>query len=317
MATVYAGVDVSKLKLDVFLDGELREVSNEPKECRKLVKEMAKNKDLVVVVEATGGYERTLTDAAHAVGLPVCVVQPRRVRSFAVAQGKAAKNDRMDAVLLADFGMAMNPRPTPKPEDLRETLREFVDLRAQLVEDRVRIRNRLESIRDKDARKIAEKQFRQTEEAIKKTEAKIEEVRGQDAEIKRTSEVLEAAHGVGKQVSAILVSHLPELGKVNRQEVASLAGLAPFDHESGQWKGKRTIYGGREVVRRAVYIAATVAAVQGRDKVLAKAYEDMVVKGKPKKVAIIACARKLLVHLNGLVKAALEAAPSPAMAPVN
>lgn len=315
MATSYVGVDVSKVKLDVFLDGELREIPNEAKACRKLVKELAKKPGCSIVVEATGGYERTLAESAHAIGLPICVTQPRRVRSFAVAQGRIAKNDRLDAVLLAEFGNAVKPPPSPKPNALRETLREFVDLRSQLVEDRIRIQNRIATMRDKDAVKIAKKLLEQTIAAIEKADAKLDEIRKEDSEAKRVSDALESAAGVGKQVSAVLVAHLPELGQVNRQEIASLVGVAPFDRESGGWRGKRSIYGGRASVRRALYMATMVAAVQGHDKILGKTYETMVANGKPKKVAIIACARKLLVYLNVLARKAL--AESTPTSPVN
>ena len=307
MATVYAGVDVSKKMLDVFLDGKSIRIPNEARSCHQLAKDMAANPDLVVVVESTGGYERTLVAAMHEAGIPICVVQPARVRNFAEAQGQKAKNDRADAELLAEFGAAIKPRPTPKPESVRETLRDLVDLRIQLIEDRIRMENRLEFTHDKSAKKIAEKLLRQIEEAIKITEAKIEDAKEQDAQLKRLSEVLETADGVGPATASALLAYVPELGKVSRQAIAALVGVAPFDQESGEWKGRRKIDGGRDGARRALYMATMVAAVRGRDTVLAKAYANMVARGKPKKVAIIACARKLLVYLNGLVKRTLAA----------
>lgn len=306
MATVYAGIDVSKKMLDVCLGGKLERIPNEAASCRRMAKELAKTTGVAVVVEATGGYEHTLVGAMHAANVPVCVVQPLRVRRFAEAQGQKAKNDRADAALLAEFGEAIKPRRTPRQEAVRESLRDLVDLRAQLIEDRIRMENRLESTRDKTARKVAEKLLSQTVDAIGKTDEAIAALRDKDAEISRLSEVMETVGGVGKQTSAALLAHVPELGTVSRQEIAALVGVAPFDQESGEWKGRRKISGGRDAARRALYMAAMAAAVRGYDGVLSKFYADLLARGKPKKVAIIACARKLLIHLNSLVKKALE-----------
>ncbi len=256
-------------------------------------------------MEATGGYERTLMEALHAAGVPVSVVQPLRVRRFAEAEGKHAKNDRVDAAVLARFGQAMKPAPTPKPEAIREKLREYLELHVQLDENLTRTRNQLDSTHDREVRKIVESSLKHLEKQMKKVNQQIEKVRMEDTDLKRYSGVLEAVGGVGKITSATLLSMLPELGHVNRQQITALVGLAPYDHESGQWKGKRTIFGGRSAVRRVMYMAAMVGGARGFDPVLARTYKSMIACGRPAKVAIIACARKLLVYLNGLMRKAL------------
>lgn len=311
-ASYYAGIDVSKKRLDVFYDGRARSVDNTPSEAKKLALSMAKAPVTLVAVEATGGYEAAMVDALQQAGIPVAVVQPSRVRAFAHAKNLLAKTDKLDAQLLANFAEQIKPTPTPPKAVDEKELRELVDRRDQLVADQTRETNRLESTTSALVRKGTQSMLRVISRQIKALEKEMARLVAESKTMKIRCETLQKAKGVGFITAATLIAHLPELGRVNRQEVAALGGLACHAKESGDFKGKRRVFGGRRVLRRALYMASLSAVMH--DPVLKVVYAKLVAAGRPRKVALIACARRLLVYLNGQIKQALansSTAPTP------
>jgi len=297
---VYLGIDVSKSKLHLASPSKfLGEFTNDAAGHRKLVEKVKQLGPERIVLEASGGYERLVTEALQDAQLPVSVCQPGCIRHFALSIKQRAKTDQIDAQLIARFGEATNPDITPKtPENVRK-MRALTDRRQQVIEDRVREENRLLTCVDREIR-------REIEASIDKLNAKQKELDEQIAQLEQTpafcqkAEAMKAQKGVGDHTARVLLAQLPELGRTTRQEIASLAGLAPYPRESGQWKGKRTIYGGRATVRMALFMAARSAARWC--PVLSVFYNRLRNNGKSFKAAIIACARKLLVRLNTIIK---------------
>jgi transposase len=295
-----AGVDVCKKHLDLACGGDpprrTRRFANDDGGCRQLVAGCRARGIGLVAVEATGGYERRLVRALHQAQLPVAVVPPSLVRHHARARRVLAKTDAIDAAMIGDYAQQHRPRPTPPEDETRRQVRAFSDRRDQLIEDRVREQNRLEAC---DCPAIA-RQLRASigrlNKQIAAMEAQIARQIQADATLARQREQLTAVRGVGNVCATVLAIHLPELGRVNRQRIAALAGLAPYDRDSGEWHGRRSIYGGRARVRTALYMA-TLSATR-YNPVIRAMYQRLLAAGKVKKVALCACARKLLVYLN-------------------
>lgn len=300
MATVYLGIDIGKEFLDLANhDRFLGRIANTTAERAKLAKRLKKQAPTLVALEASGGYERPIVEALLEAQVPVAVVQPACVRHFAKSVKLRAKTDRIDAQLLARFAAATQPRPADKPDPDVVRLRALRDRRQQVIEDRVREQNRLETCPDRSI----QTQIRRSITRLQKQEAQLDEQITQCIEQSQSlapkAQTLIANKGVGEQVAATLLAHLPELGRVNRQKISALAGVAPYACESGKWKGKRRIYGGRAEVRRMLFMAAQSAARW--DPRLKPFYQRLVNAGKAKKAALIAVARKLLVRLNTLM----------------
>lgn len=253
-----------------------------------------------VVLEATGGYERCVLRTLHQAGQPVSRVNPRQVRNFARAQGRLAKTNALDAVVLADYGACLQPRPLPVPSPAVEHLAALVQRRHQLVQLRVAEENRLTLADDALVQKLIRAHLRQTQKAIKTLEEHMAQALAAGATLHARAIALEQITGIGPIVAATLLATLPELGTLNRREIAALAGLAPFNCDSGQWRGQRHVRGGRPAVREALYQAAFVSA---RWNPTSKAwYESLLARGKPVKVARIALARKILLYANAILK---------------
>jgi len=293
------GIDVSKRILDIAgLEQRINfdSIPNTPAACRRLARRLIKLKPRVVAVEATGGYEQTLVQALWEHDLPVAVLQPSRVRAHAKASGQLAKTDRIDARMIADFARSKEIRLARKPSAEEERLRLLSSRREQIVEDRVRELGRLEAMRDSDMRREIKRHIARLQKLQSSLDERIAELIARVESLRTRNEIMRGILGIGPVVAHTLLCRLPELGVVNRQSIAALAGLAPYANESGRWKGKRTIFGGRAQVRRALYLAAlTATRLRGpqRDR-----YQAMVERGKPAKVARIACARQILVMLN-------------------
>ena len=297
----YYGIDVSKTTLHLATSEKfLIELPNTPSGHRRLGGYLEKCGDPMVVVEASGGYERKLCEFLQDQEISVHVAQPGCVRHFAKSLKVLAKTDRIDACVIARFGLATQPLPTPKTAPNVRQLRELSDRRAQVVEDRVRESNRLHMVTDKWIAKQIQANIRRLEKQEKQIEEKIQKLRQDDKELKRKAETMMQLKGVGDKTANILLAHLPELGTLTRQQIAALAGLAPYTRESGQWKGKRTIYGGRSPIRKAMFLAARVA--KRWCPIISAYFEKLKANGKPFKVAIIACARKMLIRINTLLK---------------
>lgn len=298
---VYLGIDVSKKALHLATpDKFVREFANTAQGIEDLILRIQKFEPTLVVMEASGGYERIVCDRLQDAGISVCVSQPSCVRHFAKSIKVLAKTDKVDARVIARFAAATKPAETPRTSEITRKFRAFHDRRQQLVEDRVRETNRLEMCTDPEVVDQIKHNIELIQQREKEIGQAIEELRQADSELKRKSEVLMQQKGVGTQTASTLLAHLPELGSLDRQQVAALAGMAPHANESGSWKGRRRIYGGRAQVRKAMYMAARSACRWC--PVISEFYNRLREKGKPFKVAIIACARKMLVRLNTMLK---------------
>jgi transposase len=263
----------------------------------------------LIVLEATGGYEREIVAALLQAGFKVVVANPRQVRDFARGIGKLAKTDRIDAQVLARFAQVVQPQPRRQPSEQIAVLAEFVTRRRQLSDLSTQEQNRLPKARHITVRKSLQKSIQALEQQILKLDKLIRQNIESDDGLKRKDQVLQSVQGVGPGTSAMLLSHLPELGTLNRQEIAALVGVAPWDVQSGKWAGKSRIWGGRKEVRTMLYMAA-LAAIRSNPAIRAF-YQRLKSQGKLFKVAITACMRKLLVILNTLVRNDCLWSPQP------
>lgn len=296
-----AGIDVSKDKLDVALrpSGDLFVVARSDAGVEELVVRLQAAGATLVVMEATGGYEKMVAAALSAAGLPVAVVNPARVREFAKALGKRAKTDPIDAAVIAHFGDAAAIVPRQMPDETTAALADLVQRRRQIIAMIVAERQR-----EKRANKALLASIRRLVTALQKelddVDTQIDEALRASPAWCETVEILTSMKGVGEKTARVLIAELPELGKLDRRAIAALVGVAPFTRQSGQWKGKSFIGGGRVAVRTALFMAALVAKQHNADM---KAFFDRLVgAGKSKMTAIIAVARKMLVTLNAMVR---------------
>jgi transposase len=301
MSESFIGIDVSKEKLDVKARPSDRswETPNVGESFSQLIERLRGLSPTLIVVEATGGLERAVVTALAEAGLPVTVVNPRQSRDFARATGRLAKTDSIDADDLAFFGEALRPEVHPLPDAEVQTLSALNRRRRQLVKMLTAERNRLDSALPA-ARPSLLEHIRWLEERVEEIESEIQEHIDQNLSLRKKFTLLCSVPGVGPATSFTLLGDLPELGTLNRKEIAALAGLAPFNCDSGKQRGKRSTWGGRASVRTAMYMAALVAS--RCNSVIRSFHERLIEAGKPKKVALIACARKLLVILNTMVK---------------
>lgn len=295
--TSYLGIDTGKHQLHLATpDRLIAPFSNTPAGHRQLINAIAAYPDPLTAIEASGGYERAVTQALQDQGLPVAVVAPGCVRHFAKSAKVLAKTDAIDAAVIARYAQAHQPRPTqPTPEHVQK-LRALRDRRDQLVEDRVREENRLEACGDKTIARQLRASIKRLNGQIDKLDQQIGQHIEQTPPLKEKARVMSEQKGVGTQTAATLLACVPELGTLNRQQAAALVGVAPHPRESGTWQGKRRIFGGRAQARKALYMAAKSAA--RFCPVLAPFYKKLRAAGKPYNVALIAVARKLLIHLN-------------------
>lgn len=300
MTTIYAGLDIAKRNLQLHLGGRSYDLPNTPAGHRRLCRLLRAQSGVHIICEATGGYERGPVAALHADGLPVSLLNPARVRHFARAQGQRAKTDPIDAAVLSAFGQAFQPSPTPARTPLQNQLTELVRRRAQLVEMVVAQRQQAQALTLPSLQRQAQSLVRRLERDLAQIETQLAELRQQTPELDQRVGKLEAITGVGTLTAVSVLAELPELGTLNRRQTAALAGLAPHPRESGQWQGRRTIGGGRAPVRRALYMAALVAARCNPH--LKTFYQRLRLAGKPAKVALTAVMRKLVVLMNHVLK---------------
>jgi transposase len=297
---LYAGLDIAKSNLQLHLAGRFHDLPNTAAGHRRLIELLAAQEHLHVICEATGGYERDVVAALHAAQMPVSVLNPARVRHFARAQGQRAKTDRIDAAVLTACGVALQPPPTAARTQLEQHLAELVRRRRQLLESLVAQRQQAERLTIPALRRQAQSLIRRLERDRAQTESLLTQLREHATALDERVQRLEAIAGVGSLTALGVLAELPELGTLNRQQAAALAGLAPHPRESGQWQGRRTIGGGRAAVRRALYMAALSAARSNRR--LREFYQRLRGAGKPAKVALTAVMRKLLVLMNHVLK---------------
>ena len=300
MTTIYAGLDIAKLNLQLHLAGRVHDLPNTAAGHRRLLKLLASQSGVHVVCEATGGYERDVVATLHEAGILVSVLNPARVRHFARATGQRAKTDHIDAAVLSAYGQALQPKPTAPRTQQEQELAELVRRRVQVLEVLVGQRQQAQRLTMPVLRRQAQSLVRRLERDMEQIETQLKELRTQTTTLDERVQKLEAITGVGAITALAVLAELPELGTLNRRQAAALAGLAPHPRESGQWHGRRSIGGGRAPVRRALYMAALVAAHSNRQ--LKAFYQRLRAAGKPAKVALTAVMRKLIVLMNHTLK---------------
>jgi len=298
--THYAGLDVAKATLAHHLAGHHHDLPNTPAGHRRLVRLLQRRPGVQLVCEASGGYEQAPVRALWAAGLPVSIVEAGRVRHFARACGQRAKSDPIDAAVIAEFGAAVRPRPTPSPGPVADRLAALVQRRRQLQHTLVAETNRAAHYTDPLLRRQTAQLVRLLRAQIRACETETARLLGQDAELAAKVDRLRLVPGVGPVVAATLVAELPELGRLRDEAVAALVGVAPYDRDSGRFQGLRRIAGGRRTVRGALFMA-TLSAVR-HDRLLRAHHQQLLARGKKPLVALTACLRKLLVLLNRLLK---------------
>lgn len=300
----FAGIDVSKDKSDLcLLIGDKRQdlpVSHDPAGIQELIDVCKARNVVLLVLEATGGYQRKLAAALVAAGLGTVVVNPRQARDFARALGLLAKTDKIDAFALARFAQLVQPAPRPKPAENQVELADLVARRNQLLSMRTAELNRLQQASVRKILDSIKKVIALLDEQIAELDEQIGRFIEADPDLHATSIIVDSAPGIGTITAQALVVHLPELGKLNRQQIAALAGLAPFNHDSGTLKGTRRIWGGRSAARTSLYMA-TLTAIRYNDPIR-RMYQRLLAAGKKKMVALVACMRKLLTILNCMVR---------------
>lgn len=300
MTTIYTGLDIAKLNLQLELAGRPYDLPNTAAGHRRLGQLLAKHPGAQVICEATGGYERDVVAALQAAQVPVSVLNPGWVRNFARAQGQAAKTDRIDAAMLTAYGQKFAPKPTAPRTEQEQQLTELVRRRTQVVELLVSQRQQAEGLRVPGVRRQAQNLVRRLERDLAQLENQLKALQQQAPTLQARAQKLEAITGVGMITAVSVLAELPELGTLNRQQAAALAGLAPHPRDSGKWRGQRRISGGRAPVRRALYMAALVAARSNH--ILKAFYQRLRAAGKPAKVALTAVMRKLIVLMNHTLK---------------
>jgi transposase len=303
MATdkVYVGIDVSKAWLDIgFHPGqESWRIENTQKGIRKLIKRFQSMPIENIVVQATGGYEAKLVDELSLAALPVSRVNPGRVRKFAQGLNWFAKTDKIDAKVLALFGEKAQPRRVLLPSAAQKRLSALLKRRKQVLDMLTAEQNRRE-LAEKDVQASIEKVIQVLKRQLEDLEGQIQDLIEKTPELKQKQDLLQSVPGVGPVLSATLIPQVPELGKRARKEIAALAGVAPFNHDSGKKHGKRMIQGGRPFIRHVLYMA-TISATRF-NPVIKAMYQRLLTAGKQKKVAIVACMRKLLTILNAIIR---------------
>jgi transposase len=302
MDECFVGIDVAKDALEVAIYGRdsVESYTNDEKGRSRLCKELAKLRPTIVALEATGGYERPLVGELLAAGLPVVVANPRQVRDFGRATGTLAKTDSIDARIIAHFAQAVRPEIRPLPDAESRELAALLAHRQHLISMRTAQMNRLQQITSKRVVKDIESVLKLLEKQIKAIEDDIDARIERSEAWRRKSEILRSAPGIGPQNARMLIVGLPELGRATRQEIAALTGVAPMNRDSGKMRGKRSIRAGRGDVRTTLYMA-TLAATRW-NPVIREMYARLLAAGKLKKVALVACMRKLLTILNAMVR---------------
>lgn len=302
MDTIVVGIDVAKDRLDVCIrpNGESFVVARTGTGIADLVERLQRLSPCIVAIEATGGFETVVAAGLAGASLPIVVVNPAQVRAFALALGKRAKTDPIDAAVIAHFAEATKLQPRALPNEMTRLLADLVARRRQIVEMMAAEGQRERRVTDKRLRKSIARLRKAMEKELAELDGEIDDqVRGSPVWAEK-EDLLASVPGVGPIIARTLIAELPELGSLDRRRIAALVGLAPWTRQSGQWRGKSFIGGGRKTVRNALFLAAMVAS---RHNPTLKLFRDkLVAAGKPKLVALIAVARKLLTILNAIVR---------------
>ena len=297
----WIGIDVSKQNLDIYIhpDGITLTVAQNNEGLRKLIKVIKKYKEKMVVLESTGGLENLVVEKLSKALIDVAVLNPRPIRDFAKACGILYKTDKVDAKIIALFGEHMKPRKHVMLDDKTRQLKMLLIRRTQILSMITMETNRLGTA-DKYIACEIKKHIAWLKNEIKKADQRLKEFVTKNPEIKSEAETMQSMPGIGEKTFLSLKAFLPELGKLNRREIAALSGLAPFNRDSGKFKGRRRIYGGRAAIRKILYMSALTAT--RCNPVISEFYERLRNKGKEHKVAITACMRKMIVIANNMCK---------------
>jgi transposase len=299
-SAVYAGIDVSKATLDVAVDGgTVAQYANDDAGITQTIAGLRTAGCTLVVLEATGAYHHSVTSALVAAGMAVAVVNPRQVRDFARSVGQLAKTDRLDARVLARFAAVVQPAPRPLPDEATQELAALLDRRRQLIEMLVAEKNRA-LIARKRVQPSVRAHIMYLTEALAETDRELDTLIRASAVWREQEDLLRTVPGIGPQTARTMIADLPELGRLNRRQIAALAGLAPLARDSGTFRGVRVCWGGRARIRATLYMAV-VAAIRCNPVVRAF-YQRLRAAGKPAKVAITACMRRLLTIINTMVR---------------
>ena len=303
MKPAYVGIDIGKERLDVFIpDQGASAYTNDKHGIRLLIKALTiLDGPIHVICEPTAGYERKLTTALWEASLPLSIANTYRVRSFARSRGRLAKTDKLDAHLLSEYGSVNEPKTSIKPDAKQLLMEQLMDRLDQLDHMRTQELNRLHQCEPKDVvYKSLKAVLRAIETQIEKLRQQVKATIEDDPQLKAKSDKMQTTTGVGEQTAAKMLAYMPELGSLSRQQAAALAGLAPMNWDSGYMKGQRHIRAGRAKVRKALYMAAVcMSTYNTRAKAV---YDRLVSRGKLKKVALVAVMRRLIIHLNSLLK---------------
>lgn len=302
MENISIGIDVSKDRLDVAVRprGEVFAVERNAAGLELLVARFRELSPHIVALEATGGFETVVAAALAAAGLPVVIVNPAQIRDFAKALGQRAKTDPIDAAVIAHFAEATKPEPRPLPDQATRLLADLVARRRQIIEMIVAERQREKRIAVPRLQKSITRLLKALEKELATVDTDIDDAVRSSPAWRAKEDLLASVPGVGPAIARTLIAELSELGQLGRKEIAALVGLAPFARQSGQWRGRSFIGGGRTTVRSAVFMGALVG--KKHNPVLKAFFDRLIAAGKPKMVALIAAARKLLTILNAILR---------------
>ena len=302
MEPVFVGIDVAKAHLDIHVrpSGEAFTVPRDGESVANLADRLKALSPVVVVLEATGGFETIVAATLSGAGLPMAVINPRQIRDFARSVGQLAKTDALDAAVIARFAEAVKPEPRPLADEQTRMLSELVARRRQLVEMMTAERNRRPRLSRKHLIKALDRHLAMLQKDLSEIEREIDTtIRGTPIWHER-AELMTSVPGVGPTLARTLLADVPELGTLDRKKIAALVGVAPLNWDSGTYRGRRTTWGGRSKVRAVLYMAALVAS--RHNPALKSFYQRLVQAGKAKKLALVAVMRKLLTILNAIVR---------------
>ncbi len=299
---VNVGIDVSKESLDIAVrpTGETWNCTQSSDDLEALAKRVAEIGPALVVLEATGGLEMPIAAEMSSADVPVAIVNPRHVRDFAKAIGKLAKTDAIDALVLARFAEAVQPEARPLPDAKTQELKALLARRRQLIVMITAEKNRLHQARITKVSTSIRRTISMLQKQLKAIDTDLDRMIRASESWRAKEDLLRSVPGVGKILALTLITELPELGKLNRKQIAALVGVAPLNRDSGTFRGTRRVWGGRAAVRTCLYMATLTAA--HHNPVIRESYRRLLAKGKPKKVALTACMRKLLVTLNVMIR---------------
>jgi transposase len=299
---IFVGIDVAKKKFDVVFSplskGLVYEYTKDGLE--KFIKKIQKINPQLICMEATGGLERELVDCLHEHQFELAVVNPRQIRDFAKACGQLAKTDQIDARMIAQFGQVMQPRITLPLSNAQRKMKDLSARRRQLTHLLVQEKNRLATTADEEIKEMIQETIQLFDKQIECIELQQKQLIQSDQQIQEKAAIIQSVPGLGETTAAMLIAELPELGSLNREQIARLVGVAPTNRDSGTLRGKRTTGGGRVMIRNGLYMPTIVA--KKHNPQIRVFYDRLVEKGKPKMVALIAAMRKLLTILNVMLK---------------